>query len=198
MSSYVKFFRMLVSTRWPRYLAAGIFLLGAALSTVGAFAERDVKQVVGVVASNTVTNDSQNGAYQYNTVVLAESSQQYQVNVTQFSPALTTATLPQGTAVTLWYSQSPLNDPSVIAVALISTAGVSPTFVTNAYTHPDDQLTSNLIFGAVCVVIAVLAFLAGLFLPASESDAKKREKSKPPISCGEMVIGIRRPVSSAS
>jgi hypothetical protein len=198
MSSWIKFLRMLVTTRWPRYLMAGVCIFAAVASVVGALAAREMKQVSGTIASVTRTTDSQSDDYKFDAVLLAGSSQTYDVDVTQFSPSLSSGSLQPSTPVRFWYTQSPLGDPNVVALLFTASAAAAasttaPQYLTDAYTHPEHLLTSNILFAGLCVVFAALAFAAGRFLPAPESDAKKKRKeAERTRSYGDLVVGPRQ------
>jgi hypothetical protein len=205
--SWAKFIRMLVYTRWPRYLVAGLaLLLGVAfivITIAGAVTWlRDVKHTTGTLASVAHINDSETGAYKYAALVLTSSSQTYQLDAAVLSPALAESNLRPGAAVELWYIEPPFSDPQVVAIQLAPSAEGAPIkYTTELYIHPGRLQTSALLFGGLLLVIGALVAVAGQFLPAPESDSRRQEKREQakPRSYGQMVVGTppsqRTPVS---
>src|SRR5262249_8034586 len=123
--NWAKFIRMLVSTRWPRYLMAGIALTLGMVFMLGTIAGaltwlRDIKHTTGSLASVARVDDSKTGAYRYDALVLTGSSQTYQVDVTTLSPSLAESSLHTNAAMELWYIQPPFIDPQVVAIQLAS------------------------------------------------------------------------------
>jgi len=195
--SWAKFIRMLVYTRWPRYLMAGIALaLGVALMVITIAGPltwlRDIKHTTGTLASVTHVDDSKTGAYKYDALALTGSSQTYQIDLTTLSPSLAESSLHTSAAMELWYIQPPFTDLQVVAIQFVSSADGTPViYATDLYTHPGRLQTSNLLFAGLLLGIGVLATAAGRFLPAPDSDKRKREKQEQakPRSYGQMVVG---------
>src|SRR6185437_7680611 len=109
--------RLIIGTRWARFVLAAVALFCAIGVTASAVGTSSIKTKTGTIAHlSTTTSDS--GDYKYDTMQLAGDSASYQINRTQFTPSLGASQIAIGEAVTIWYIQSPLNDPSIVAIQM--------------------------------------------------------------------------------
>lgn len=192
----IRVIRYVIYTRWMRYLIAAVVLACAVMVALSGVFAQQISQTNGTFDKLTQFTDSKTGAYKYDTFTFASGATQYQIDVTEFSPALSEADLKAASSAKVWYIQEPFNDPSVVAIQLDPDASASPTkYVTNAYTNPGQVLTSNLILGGVFLVIALLIGAAGRFLPAPMSDRRKALKQR---GYGELVVGAPSKRTSGS
>ncbi len=171
--------RLIIGARWARFVLAIVALCCAGGVVASVYATSPVMTRTGTIAHlSTITDDS--GAYKYDTVQLAGDSASYQINRAQFTPTLSANQFAIGEPVTIWYIQSPLNDPSIVAIQMPgASVGQSTKYVTDYYTHPNQSHTSNLILAAVFVLIALGAIAAGIFLPAASKPRKPPVSSNP-------------------
>ncbi len=171
--------RLIIGTRWTRFVVAAVALFCAVGVTASAVGTSAIKVKTGTIEHlSTTTSDS--GDYKYDTIQLAGDSASYQINRTEFTPDLNADQFAIGEPVTIWYNQSPLNDPSIVAIQMPGASGVQLTkYVTDFYTHPDQSRTSNLILAAVFVLVALAAIAAGIFLPAASKPRKRAVNSNP-------------------
>jgi hypothetical protein len=175
--------RLIIGTRWARFVLAAVALLCAVGVSASVFATSKVSTKSGIIQHlGTVTSDS--GAYKYDTLQFSGDSASYQIDRTKFTPSLGTDQFTVGAAVQVWYTISPLNDPYVIAISFSGASSATPPqYVTDFYTHPDNSRTSRLILAGVFVVVAIVAAIAGFILPApsrSRKEAAARAKSNNP------------------
>lgn len=165
----------IIYTRWARYLVAAVALFAAAASGINAVARFDIQHSSGTVKALYVDTDAQTGVYKYNRLTLDETTTSYIFVRDQFTPALGEDIFQPGTRVDLWFTQSPLNDPDVVAVRR-DDVGADPTmYVTGGYTHPQDRANGDLIQEGMFGGVGLLAIAAVVFLPAS---ARRRARSK--------------------
>ena len=171
--------RLIIGTRWARFVLAAVALFCAVGVTASAIGTSAIKTKAGNIAHlSTTTSDS--GDYKYDTIQLAGDSASYTINRTQFTPTLNANQLAIGEPVTIWYNQSPLNDPSIVAIQMPGASGGQLSkYVTDFYTHPDQSRTSNLILAAVFVIVALAAIAAGIFLPSRSKPRKPSASSNP-------------------
>jgi len=171
--------RLIFGTRWARFVLAVVALFCAVGVTASALATSAIKTKIGTIERlRTTTSDS--GDYKYDTIQLAGDGASYTINRSQFTPTLNADQLASGEPVTIWYNQSPLNDPSIVAIQMPGASGGQLTrYVTDFYTHPDQSRTSNLILAAVFAIVALAAILAGIFLPAASKPRKPTVSANP-------------------
>lgn len=171
--------RLIIGTRWARFVLAAVALVCAVGVTASAIGTSAIKTKTGNIAHlSTTTSDS--GDYKYDTIQLAGDSASYTINRTQFTLTLSADQFSIGEPVTIWYIQSPLNDPSIVAIQMPGASGGQSTkYVTDYYTHPNQSHTSNLILVAVFGIVALAAIAAGIFLPAASKPRKSTVSSNP-------------------
>lgn len=172
--------RLIFGTRWARFVLAVVALLCAAGVTASVFATSAVMTRTGAIAHLGTITDANTGAYKYDVIQLAGVGASYHLDRTQFTPSLAAGQLTAGTTVEIWYTQSPLNDPYIIALQVSDAQnGTTTKYVTDFYTHPEDSRTPNLILAAFLVVIALALAAAGFFLPAAAKPRKQPASTNP-------------------
>jgi hypothetical protein len=105
--------RLLIFTRWGRYLIAGLLLFCAAGVTISAFVGTDIKTKSGTVAKWEQMVDSNTNAYRSSRLTLNGDSSPYEFVRSDFTPAFEEAQFALGSAVDIWYMQSPTNNPEL-------------------------------------------------------------------------------------
>jgi hypothetical protein len=162
-------FRLLVFTRWGRYLMAGLALFCAAGVTISAFTGSDIKTKSGTVARWEELVDSNTNAYKSSLLTLSGGSATYEFVRGDFTPSFEEAQFAEGSAVDIWYVQSPTNNPELVAIQITdSQSGATQKFVTDVYTHPDSLRNSNLVFAAVLYVLTLVIILVAAFAPVPQ------------------------------
>ena len=160
--------RLVLFTRWGRFLLGAVVLLCAGLVIVGQIAGSTVKTKTGTLASLTKIVDSSTGAYQYSELKLTDDSTVYRIDRTAFNPPLSADQFYINGTVDIWYTQAPLNDPNIIAIQLRDQNDQNPVkYATDAYTHPEHNATSNYILASGLVVVALILGALGLFAPTA-------------------------------
>ena len=123
----ISMLRLVLYTRWGRYLIASILLIIAMVATMSALAAGNVKMASGIVISLTEVVDSQSDAYQYSELKLAGEDATYRFYRNDFTPALTDQSFVQDGRVDLWFTKTYLNDPTIVAVQIYDGQGANPT-----------------------------------------------------------------------
>lgn len=193
----ISMLRLVLYTRWGRYLIASILLIIAMVATMSALAAGNVKMASGIVISLTEVVDSQSDAYQYSELKLAGEDATYRFYRNDFTPALTDQSFVQDGRVDLWFTKTYLNDPTIVAVQIYDGQGANPTkYVTNDYSHPEDARNRNLIPAAIFWGVGIAVTAAALFLPTVKFS--NRSSRRPPTGgYGSSVLSAgQRPRSS--
>lgn len=187
--------RLLILTRWFRYLIAGILFASAIGTTITAFDVTNIQMKSGTAATLADVVDAQTNTYQYSQLTLVGNSATYEFDRSKFTPALDNTRFVKGGKVDLWYVQTPFNNPSVVALQIYDEQGANPVkYVTADYTHPEDARNRNLIAPAVFLMLGLAAIAAAIFLPAARSS---RRMPVPTPSYGASVLSAgQRPRSS--
>lgn len=167
--------RLTLSTRWGRFLLAGVMLVVAIVLGVSAVVPHTVHTTSGVVQDLYIGTDSQTGAYIHNRIALTGDSARYIYVRTQFTPTLSDDAVGNSTSVDLWYTDGD-NEEDVIAMQVHDSAGNVTKYVTDAYVHPENARTSSLIGAGIFVVIALIFALIGLFVPTMGGGSKTKKK----------------------
>lgn len=191
--------RAIIYTRWARYLVAAAALFAATASGINAAVRFDIQHVSGTVKALYVDTDAETGAYKYNRLTLNETGTSYIFIRGQFTPALSEELFQPGTRVDLWYTQSPLNDPDVVAVSTTNGGAEQTMYVTDAYVRPQDRANGDLIQGGMFAGVGLLAIASALFLPSAARRRARAKKAAAAMSYGASVVGApRRQRPSAS
>ena len=193
----ISMLRLVLYTRWGRYLIASILLIIAMVATMSALAAGNVKMASGIVISLTEVVDSQSDAYQYSELKLAGEDATYRFYRNDFTPALTDQSFVQDGKVDLWFTKTYLNDPTIVAVQIYDGQGANPTkYVTNDYSHPEDARNRNLIPAAIFWGVGIAVTAAALFLPTVKfSNGSSRRPPTGGYGSGVLSAG-QRPRSS--
>lgn len=170
--------RLVLFTRWGRFLLGAVVLFCAVLVVVGQVAGSSVKTKTGTLASLTKIVDANTGAYKYSELKLTGDNTVYRIDRAAFNPPLSSEQFFLNGTVDIWYTQAPLNDPNIIAVQLRDQSDQNPVkYATDAYTHPEHSATSNFILAGVLVVVALILGALGLFAPTA---ARKKAPARVP------------------
>jgi hypothetical protein len=122
--------RLLVFTRWGRYLIAGIVLFCAIAVTISAFTGSTIRTKSGTIEQWEELVDSNTNAYNYSLLTLSGDSQKYQFVRTEFTPAFQESEFAAGSSLNIWYTQSPFNNPDLVAIQVTDPqSGAALTFV---------------------------------------------------------------------
>jgi len=195
----------MISKRWMRYLAAALFSIGGVLIALQALIGMQIQMASGVIRTIEIRRDAQTGDYQEHLLTLdTTGNTHYVLEVGYFTPALAQDALREGERIDLWYEQTPLLDPDVVAIQTYDAAGGTPLkYVSDAYAHPENTRTSTLVTGGVFVLLGLLALAAAIWLPvrgessAERKGSKSAEQPASPPRYGEWVVGPSRQRSSA-
>jgi hypothetical protein len=161
--------RMLVFTRWSRYLIAGLLLFCAAAVTISAFVGTDIKTKSGTIEKWEELVDSNTNAYKSSLLTVNGDSSKYEFVRGDFTPSFQEAQFAAGSAVEIWYVQSPTNNPELVAVQITdSQTGAVQKFVTDAYSHPDLRRNSNLILAAILYALTLAMVLVAALAPVRQ------------------------------
>ena len=160
--------RLVVFTRWGRLLIA-LLLLGAAVATaITAFAVTNIHMTSGTAATLADVVDEQSNQYQHSELTLAGASATYEFDRPAFTPALDENSFIKGGKVDLWYVQTPLNNPSIVALQIYDEQGANPTkYVTDGYTNPEDARNGDLIPTAIFLVLGLAMVAVAFFVPTA-------------------------------
>ncbi len=187
--------RLVLFTRWGRYIIAAILLLAALGSGLAAFAVTHIQMKSGTIAALGDVVDSQTNDYQYSQFTLTGDSTTYQFNRANFTPELTNQAFTKGGKVDFWYVQTLFNNPSIVALQLYDAQNSNPTkYTTDDYTHPDDARNRNLIPAVIFLALGLGAVAVAIFAPtASRRPAKPKQPPTRGYGASVLSAGYRPP-----
>jgi hypothetical protein len=178
------FIRLVVFTRWGRYLIAVILLFCATAVTISAFSGSTIKTKSGTIEKWEELVDANTNAYKSSLLTLSGDSTTYQFVRTDFTPAFQESEFAAGSPVDIWYTQSPANNPDLVAVQITDPqGGAALKFVTDAYVHPDTVRNSNLVLAGVFYVLTLVMVVVATVVPT----ASRRRRQ--PETDGTTVVG---------
>jgi hypothetical protein len=186
----------MLSKRWVRYLVAALFCIFGVLLALQALIGMQIQTVSGVIRTIEIRRDAQSGEYKEHLLTLDSGNTHYTLEAGYFIPTLGEDTLREGEQIDLWYEQTPPFDPDIVAIQVYDVQGGPPTkYVTDAYAHPQNTRTSNLVTGGVFVLLGLLAIAAAIWLPMRDESGGERKGGKPAEQLasapryGEWVVG---------
>jgi hypothetical protein len=182
----------MIEKRWVRYLVGALFpVLGVLLGAQALFGMQ-MHTASGTIRSIAIETHSSSGKYQDNMIALAGGTTHYRVEVNSFTPALSQDGFSVGQHIDLWYEQTPLFDPDVVALHIYDASGTPTSYVSHAYTDPVGTRSTNLITAAVFVLLGLLALAAGLWLPTKGETGEQETPAQAKTSYGQSVVGPPR------
>lgn len=185
----------LVENRRMRYvfgiLAPVIGILVCAQALFG----MQVFTVSGTIRSVQIRTDSQTGEYQEHLIALDNGTTHYAIEVNYFTPTLSRNALTTGEQIDLWYEETPLLDPDVVALRIYDASGTPTKYTSSAYTDPVGARRTNLILAGSLVILGLLALAAARWLPTVGAEGKgPKASATTTTSYGQSVVGSpRRP-----
>jgi|SRR5690349_3685524 len=157
--------RLLIFTRWGRYVIAAILLVVAVGIGISGLGAGNIQTKTGTLSDLQKLVDDQ-GNYLYSELKMDGDSATYRIKRTDFSPALDSDKFFRGGTIDIWYTTSLANPPQIIAIQLRDENDQNAAmYVTDAYTHPDNVRNGNLVLAGIVLLLAVAAGLAGAFMP---------------------------------
>jgi hypothetical protein len=157
--------RLLIFTRWGRYVIAAILLVVAVGIGISGLGAGDIQTKTGTLNDLRKLVDDQ-GNYLYSELKMDGDSATYRIKRTDFAPALDSDKFFRGGTIDIWYTTSLLNPPQIIAIQLRDENDQNAVmYVTDAYTHPDNVRNGNFVLAGIVLLLAVAAGLAGAFMP---------------------------------
>ncbi|MGZ6389353.1 MAG: hypothetical protein ACXWQZ_08825, partial [Ktedonobacterales bacterium] len=168
--------------RWARYMIAVGFLLFAVPFTVAALEETNIVQRSGMVAHVRYFTDTETGDYVYSELMLEGSTTTYVFRRNEFTTILPENKLSDA-KVDLWVLAGPLEgNPHVVAIQLYGDQGDAVKYVTDGYTHAEDNRNRDLVPGAILLAIALAFAAAGAIAPTARKPARRQ-----PVAAGDGV-----------
>lgn len=162
----ISLIRAVVFRRWGRYLLAVMFLVGAILVGVMAFANTTYYTKTETLSDAAAIVDKDSGAYQYSELTFSGDPATYQLTESDFSPKLTDDAWVKAGTVDFSYSKPLTGDPQIVAITLRDEQDANPVkYVTHMYTNPVEERNNYFLGSGLCVLLAILLFAAGRFLP---------------------------------
>lgn len=160
--------------RWARYMLAVGFLLFAVPITVAALEETNIVQRSGTVTHVRYFTDADTGDYVYSELMLEGSTTTYVFRRNEFTTIFPENRLPEA-KVDLWVLAGPLEGtPHIVAIQLYDGQGNSVKYVTDGYTHAEDNRNRDLVPGAILLAIALAFAAAGAFAPTARKPARQQ------------------------
>lgn len=164
--------RLLIFTRWGRYLIAAILLVVAVGIGISGLGAGNIQSKTGTLSDLRKLVDDQ-GNYLYSELKMDGDSATYRIKRTDFSPALDSDKFFRGGTVDIWYTTSLFNPPQIVAIQLRDDTDQNPVmYVTDAYTHPDNVRNGNLVLAGIVLLLAIAAGLAGALAPIPSRRAR--------------------------
>jgi hypothetical protein len=157
--------RLLIFTRWGRYVIAAILLVVAVGIGISGLGAGNIQSKTEQFSSGRdVTTDS--NSYLYSEITFQGDSATYRINLKTFTPSLTQDRFITDGTVDIWYTSSLFDPPQIIAIQLRDDSDQNAVmYVTDAYTHPENVRNGNLVLAGIVLLLAVAAGLAGAFAP---------------------------------